>query len=192
MKEQLAGCERDRDRAEQQVKELLWDDSEDEPSFGPTWGDLLVHPHFRVVATPDINGDGKSDLVWMDDSVTGQVYQWTMDGVSIASGQYLGLVSDTKILTAGDFDGQGRDGMLAVNTLGDTHWTVSIGAGGLTAKDYNNHYGRIAGVQDMNGDGILDILIQSSQGLTYGSLWRDGLPPDFYNILYDPLGFGPL
>jgi hypothetical protein len=41
--DELAAMTAERDRAEQQVKELLWDDPEDIPSFGPAFGDLLCY-----------------------------------------------------------------------------------------------------------------------------------------------------
>ena len=42
LEQQVAALTEQRDRAEQQVKELLWDDPV-EPSFGPAFGDLLVY-----------------------------------------------------------------------------------------------------------------------------------------------------
>ncbi len=41
LEQQVAALTEQRDRAEQQVKELLWDDPV-EPSFGPAFGDLLM------------------------------------------------------------------------------------------------------------------------------------------------------
>ena len=42
LEQQVAALTEQRDRAEQQVKELLWDDPV-EPSFGPAFGDLLMY-----------------------------------------------------------------------------------------------------------------------------------------------------
>ena len=40
----------------------------------------------------DVDGDGKSDIVWRNSS-TGQVYLWIMNGISIANQINLGTVS---------------------------------------------------------------------------------------------------
>ena len=40
--------------------------------------------NWSVIATPDLNGDGKSDLVWRNFS-TGQIAAWLMNGVAPTS-----------------------------------------------------------------------------------------------------------
>jgi hypothetical protein len=50
-------------------------------------------PAWRIVASGDLNADGKGDLVWRHDS-TGQVYVWLMDGATIASVSFVATVAD--------------------------------------------------------------------------------------------------
>jgi len=41
----------------------------------------------------DLDGDGKTDVMWRN-VITGETYAWLMNGLSIASGNYLPPVAD--------------------------------------------------------------------------------------------------
>ena len=43
---------------------------------------------WRIVGTPDLNGDGHADILWQND-IDGGVYYWLMDGISFLNGDYL-------------------------------------------------------------------------------------------------------
>ncbi|MBF0537021.1 MAG: DUF1566 domain-containing protein, partial [Nitrospirae bacterium] len=56
--------------------------------------------------TGDLNGDGKSDIVWQD-TTTGDVAAWLLNGLTISSGNYLskGIPSNWQIVAIGDLNG---------------------------------------------------------------------------------------
>src|SRR6185436_14970881 len=53
---------------------------------------------------PDLNGDGRSDLLWYNPA-TGQTMAWLMDGSVTASSSTLLNDPDWKIVATGDFNG---------------------------------------------------------------------------------------
>src|SRR5574337_2159731 len=51
-------------------------------------GLLLTDPNFKVIATADLNGDGRSDLIWYN-AATGQTTTWLMNGTTVIGGGLL-------------------------------------------------------------------------------------------------------
>ena len=73
------------------------------------------------------DGDGKSDILWQNSS-TGQVYIWLMNGTSIKSaGSAGGVTSDWVIKEMGDCDGDGMADILWRNSItGQTYiWLMN-------------------------------------------------------------------
>ena len=52
-----------------------------------------VDTNWKIVGCGDFNADGKSDLIWQNQS-TGQLYYWLMNGVTMQSSGYLNHRSD--------------------------------------------------------------------------------------------------
>jgi hypothetical protein len=79
------------------------------PALVATVGDL----NWTIACGGDLNGDGRSDLVWHNIS-TGQVYVWTMNGGTIVSTLLITTVSDLnwRIVASGDFNANGRADLL--------------------------------------------------------------------------------
>jgi hypothetical protein len=109
----------------------------------------------------DFNGDSKADILW-DNTVTGDVGIWEMNGTSIASGAVVANASPSWVIKGvGDFNGDGKADVLWDNTLtGDVGiWEMngtSIASGAVVPNASTNWV--IKGVGDFNGDGKADIL----------------------------------
>jgi hypothetical protein len=124
-------------------------------------------------AVGDFNGDCRSDLLWQN-SGSGQLYEWLMNGTSTLSQGSPGSASSPwTIQGVGDFNGDGYADILWRNSsTGEVYiWlmngTTQTGGGslGIVSTAWS-----IVGVGDFNGDGKADILWRnSSRGEVY--LW---------------------
>ena len=54
------------------------------PTGARTGGIVYADSNWSVIATADLNGDGKTDLVWRN-ATTGQVAAWLMNGTAATS-----------------------------------------------------------------------------------------------------------
>ncbi|MEI6206852.1 MAG: cellulase family glycosylhydrolase [Desulfuromonadales bacterium] len=130
--------------------------------------------NWKIVATGDINGDGRSDLIWWN-KLTGQVYAMLLNGTSLAGGALIYAEPNTawKIVAAADFDGNGKTELLWWNSttgqvaLGQTNGT-SASTAGIVYTESNTDW-RIAGAGDLDGDGKADIIWHNrTTGQVYG------------------------
>ena len=140
----------------------------------------LVGPPFSIVGIGDMNGDGKSDLVWYH-SQTGETRIWFMEGHRIAS-QATVLGEDGKpafvgppfsIVGVGDMNGDGKSDIVWYHSqTGETRiWFMDgnriVSQATVLAEDGNPAFVgppfSIVGVGDMNGDGKSDIVWYHSQ-----------------------------
>jgi FG-GAP-like repeat len=120
------------------------------------------------VAENDFDGDGKSDILWRNDS--GLVYIWYMDGTTIVSdGSVFNLSSDWHYQDTGDFNGDGQADILWRNDSGLIYiWYMdgtTISGGGEVFTLTNDW--QLQGVGDFDGDGKSDILWRNTSGLVY-------------------------
>ena len=85
------------------------------PNVGPTW---------HVAAAADFNGDGKSDILWQNDS--GLPAIWTMDGTDVTVGTTLARFGPSwHVDAAADFNGDGKSDILWQNDSGlPAIWTM--------------------------------------------------------------------
>jgi hypothetical protein len=126
-----------------------------------------------LAAVDDFNGDCRSDLLWQN-SGSGQLYEWLMNGTTIASqGSPGGASSPWTIQGVGDFNGDGYADILWRNSsTGEVYLWLMNGttiAGGGSLGIVSTAWS-IVGVGDFNGDGKADILWRnSSSGEVY--LW---------------------
>jgi probable HAF family extracellular repeat protein len=132
---------------------------------------------WSVVGTADFDGDGKSDMLWRQN--TGALAMWTMNGPSVTSSAtvtYQGsdLTPDAtwNVVGVGDFDGDSRadllwrqsSGALSVWSMNGASVTSSAAAtyqGGNLTPDAT---WSVAGIGDFNGDGHADVLWRQSNG----------------------------
>src|SRR5262249_1155467 len=121
-----------------------------------------VEGSWKVVGLGDFNGDGKTDLLWWQQT-TGILYAWFMNGNARSSGAYLSpsQVPDTnwKVEGIADLNGDGKPDLLWRNTAtGELYvWYMSglakTGGAYLAPSRVADTNWKIEGVADLNGDG---------------------------------------
>jgi hypothetical protein len=132
---------------------------------------------WKIVHTPDIDGDGKADVLWWN-AATGQVYAMLMNGAAIAAQGFVYSEPNTawKIVAAGDFSGSGRKNQLLWRNSGTGQvylMTVTYSAGlfsqiGQMIYQEPNLAWKIVAAADFNGDGKSDIVWRNdSTGQVY-------------------------
>jgi hypothetical protein len=120
---------------------------------------------WHIVGTGDFNGDGKSDVLWLNTNNTPAI--WEMNGTSIIGSAALPAPPPSwHIAGTGDFNGDGKSDILWINdnntpAIWEMNGTSIIGAAALPAPPSSWH---IVGTGDFNGDGKSDILWQNSSG----------------------------
>ncbi len=117
----------------------------------------------RVVATPDLTGDGKGDLVVQDD--TGRVSVLPGDragGFGAAVRRSQAFTGRDLITAAGDLDGDGHHDLVARNVAsGALNVYRGTGNGGFTRTGIGGDWSRyelLSGAGDLDGDGHADLV----------------------------------
>jgi hypothetical protein len=136
---------------------------------GAVVGTINAAGGWRFADTGDFDGDGKTDLLFHNDTTHG-VAVWKMNGTQMESGAVVGTVNAADgwhFADTGDFNGDGKTDLLFSNdtTHGLAVWQmngtqIETGAqvGTVNAAggwSYN-------GVGDFNGDGKIDLLFENS------------------------------
>lgn len=141
---------------------------------------MPIVAQFRATTVPlqvsgardDIDGDGKSDLIWYNPSPNRFAY-WLMDGAGIASvSPVTSLASGYVPIAFGDFDGDGLSDMVWSN--GQTlSMRLSLMGGAASWQVIGSHPGgwRSAGAADIDGDGKADLLWYSPSPNRF-AYWR--------------------
>jgi hypothetical protein len=100
----------------------------------PTGGAVIMtesNPAWKIVHTPDLDGDGKADILWWN-STTGQVYAVIMNGTAITAQGFVYTEPNTawKIVAQGDYNGDGKEDLLWRNeTTGQVYMMLMNGLG---------------------------------------------------------------
>ena len=128
------------------------------------------NPAWKIVATPDFDGDGNADILWWN-SVTGQVYAMQMAGpLVLASGNfYTEPNTQWQIVGVGDFAGSGKRNQLVWRNIvtGQVYLMTVTASGGTFSQSGQLIYTepnlawKIVGVGDFNGDGKSDLLYRN-------------------------------
>ncbi|WTI80828.1 VCBS repeat-containing protein [Streptomyces sp. NBC_00726] len=131
---------------------------------------------FKDVITPgDLDGDGLSDLVTLSASGTLTVYPgWTSASTRTASWSGVGWQRYNKVSAPGDLDGDGRGDLIARTPSGDIYVYISTGStssapfkAGVKVGYGWNIYDQIVGANDVNGDGLGDVIARTPAGDVY-------------------------
>jgi hypothetical protein len=157
---------------------VLWNSSPGSGFTGFTGQNLgMVNLSYYIQGVGDFNGDGKADILWR--STNGDTVLWNSNpgsGFTGFTGQDLGIVDPSYLIEGvGDFNGDGKAGILWRSTSGDVVlWNSTPGAGftGFTGQDLGivDAGWQIQGAGDYNGDGKADILWRYTNGDTL--LWN--------------------
>ena len=124
----------------------------------------------------DFDGDGKSDLLFLNDTNHG-VAIWQMNGTQVASAAQVGTINAAggwAFSSVGDFDGDGKSDLLFLNdtTHGVAVWQMNgtqvASAAQVGTMDAGFHF---ADTGDFNGDGKTDLLLLNET--THGvAIWQ--------------------
>ena len=133
--------------------------------LAPVAGDW---PNWQLEGIGDVDGNGTADVIWQN-TVTGQVTVWLMNGLTLVSSVGLPEIPPTywKIAGMGDIDGNGTSDMVWRNTLNGA--TAIWFMNGGTIGSFGFPPGvplawRISQVGDVNGDGKADVVWQNTKG----------------------------
>jgi hypothetical protein len=130
---------------------------------------------WKVVGVGDFNGDGKSDLVFQDQT-TNQIAIWLMNGPTYQGGMSLPFTPITgwKVVGAGDFNKDGFTDLVFQNqnTGQIALWYMSgtTYVGGTVLASVPSPGWKVVGVGDYNGDGSADLLFQN-QTTNQAAVW---------------------
>ncbi len=122
---------------------------------------LLVSREWTVVATGDLDNDGRDDLIWFN-SVTGESYYWHMDGLVAQRQGTLFIDRNWFVVAAGDLDGDSRAELLWYNPIlrNNYYWSMNAtGTGPANQLTLLVHpEWRITGTTDVDGDRRDDLI----------------------------------
>jgi alpha-tubulin suppressor-like RCC1 family protein len=135
-------------------------------------GDASVKAWFTAAAAADLNGDGKSDILWRNSS-NGAVAGWLMSGARSTDARII-FDSDAGWLPAGkcDFNGDGKCDIIWRNSSSGALAVWLMSGLGMTGGSVltGSLLETVAGVGDFDGDGKADVLKLASDGAVYMEL----------------------
>ena len=126
-------------------------------------------PNWNVVATPDLNHDGKSDVV-LQNSATGAVYYWLMNGNAVIGQGSLWNGGDNKfrLFAMPDLNGDGvADALFQYSTTGNiSSWTLNAEGTGIASTSTVWSAGlpnwNAIAAKEMDGDGSVKVVFQNA------------------------------
>lgn len=127
---------------------------------------------WRVASMADFNQDGRQDIVWQH--TDRRVAVWYMEGTTFLSSALVSTILplDVNVVGAGDFNYDGRRDLLIQKKSNGKIWSREL-LGVNFVKDVAFTYEtgltysadwRVAGTQDLNGDGDPDLLMRHVNG----------------------------
>ena len=121
---------------------------------------------FRATSLPrvgrlrdDVDGDGKSDLIWFRPS-DGRLSYWIMNGHSVTRRGEMVVGGGWRVEAQGDFNGDGRMDLIWNRSRGDMQYWAGDGAG-FASRQFLAYFPvgwSLLGTPDVDGDGKSDLL----------------------------------
>jgi hypothetical protein len=132
---------------------------------GPAASNSLVYTStaFPPRAITDLNGDGRSDILWHNAS-TGMLHRMLMNGLTITSqgGVYQEPDTAWAVIGDADFNGDGVADVLWRNAVTGQVYLMVMGAGGVTGGQIihtePNAAWQVVATPDLDGDGKADLV----------------------------------
>ncbi|EJN12861.1 Peptidase M10 serralysin Matrixin like protein [Bradyrhizobium sp. YR681] len=145
----------------------MWQMNGTQVSSATTIGTVNAAGGWHFAATGDFNGDGKTDLFFINDTTHGAAI-WLMNGSQITASPQIGTINTAggwQFTDVGDFNGDGKSDLLFLNstTRGVAVWQLNgtqiIDGPQVGIAASGDIY---AGLQDIDGDHKSDILFENA------------------------------
>lgn len=137
--------------------------------FEPTVvGIPLAYPSDYV--RNDVNGDGKSDLLWMNAGKNSFGY-WLMNGANVTALWSTSVASGYRVVATGDFNGDGMTDLIWTSSKNDLYLWTSNGTS-FTSYPIGTYPAgtQVIAAADVDGDGDSDLLFMDTKASTF-SYW---------------------
>lgn len=124
-------------------------------SFEPT---MVGNVSIGAYVHNDVNGDGKSDLLWFNPSPD-RLSWWIMNGATMTSHPVQPAATGWKVVATGDFNGDGKADIVWMDAANNVYIWLSNG-NGFTSKLVSQVASswKLVGSGDFNGDGKSDLV----------------------------------
>ncbi|GEM_PF-1659374 len=160
----------------------------------------VVDLDWRIVATGDFDGDGKTDLLWRH-RVTGSNWLYLMNGKTITQSLLINQVANLnwKIIGTGDLNGDGRTDIVWRHSQTGRVWVYLMNGANILSSQHIAFTGLewdIKAIEDLDGDRRDDILWRNHK---HGRVWaffmdgstiHDSLPIAFTGLEWKIKGVG--
>jgi hypothetical protein len=154
----------------------IWQMDGTQITANPQIGTINAAAGWHYTGIGDFNGDGKTDLLFLNDATHG-VAEWQMDGTQVTASPQVGTINAAagwSYADSGDFNGDGKTDLLFLNSITNG---VAIWQMNGTQVAANPQVGTItsgwhyADKGDFNGDGKTDLLMLNDT--THGvAIWQ--------------------
>jgi hypothetical protein len=145
-------------------------------------------PAWHVVGTGDLNGDGRDDILFQNDS--GEVWAWLMNGNQIAASRDLGNPGQSwHVAGTANLEYSNHSDIILQNDSGEVwHWVLDPNTSQVIGSVSMGNPGpawHVAGTGNLSGGPVSDIVFHNDSGEIWD--WHTG-PPPFSTLVSNPIG----